>query len=275
MAADRWQDVLAELRQCDYQQEEYRVRGILDTALAAADSGGMPDATTPASVLQQLAQARQLYDSDRAASWGVVERVLADVEDAQALLMLMAAPPADASSKAAAAAGRAAVRLCQQHSCPAIPAASGAAHICSTTSAAVALVSQDHSAAAAPSGHAGSFRATFPASSCWQRSRTVRHAARPALVWPPAGFPAIGCPGRVQCRQILAAAADAADADAAACAAGVGLLLRQLLALQDTQLGPADVVEAVCSLLNQVVSPATVQCSRCGVMRLLRQQVSV
>jgi hypothetical protein len=34
-------------------------------------------------VLQQLAQARQLYDSDKAASWGVVERVLADVEDAQ------------------------------------------------------------------------------------------------------------------------------------------------------------------------------------------------
>jgi hypothetical protein len=34
-------------------------------------------------VLQQLAQARQLYDSDKAASWGIVERVLADVEDAQ------------------------------------------------------------------------------------------------------------------------------------------------------------------------------------------------
>lgn len=59
------------------------MRGILDTALAAADSGGAPDASTPASVLQQLAQARQLYESDKAASWGVVERVLADVEDAQ------------------------------------------------------------------------------------------------------------------------------------------------------------------------------------------------
>jgi hypothetical protein len=60
-----------------------RVRGILDSALAAADCGGTPDASTPASVLQQLAQARQLYESDKAASWGVVERVLADVEDAQ------------------------------------------------------------------------------------------------------------------------------------------------------------------------------------------------
>jgi hypothetical protein len=68
-----------------------RVRGILDTALAAADSGGAPDAT-PASVLQQLAQARQLYETDKAASWGIVERVLADVEDAQVgLAVLLAA----------------------------------------------------------------------------------------------------------------------------------------------------------------------------------------
>jgi hypothetical protein len=62
-----------------------------------------------------------------------------------------------------------------------------------------------------------------------------------------------GCPGRVQCRQILAAAGNAAAADAAARAAGVGVLLGQLAGLQDEgQLGPADVVEAVRSLLNQV-----------------------
>jgi hypothetical protein len=60
-----------------------RVRGILDSALAAADSGSAADAATPASVMQQLAQARQLYEINKAASWGVVERVLADVEDAQ------------------------------------------------------------------------------------------------------------------------------------------------------------------------------------------------
>jgi hypothetical protein len=65
-----------------------------------------------------------------------------------------------------------------------------------------------------------------------------------------------GCPGRVQCRQILAAAADAAEGDAAAAAAGVGLLLRQLLALQETQMSPPDVVEAARSLLNQVRQPA-------------------
>jgi hypothetical protein len=60
-----------------------RVRGILDTALTAANSGGASDASTPASVLQQLAHARVLYDTDKAASWGIVERVLADVEDAE------------------------------------------------------------------------------------------------------------------------------------------------------------------------------------------------
>ncbi|WIA21129.1 hypothetical protein OEZ85_005441 [Tetradesmus obliquus] len=182
MAADRWQDILAELRHCNYQQEEYRVRGILDTALAAADSGGAPDASTPASVLQQLAQARQLYESDKAASWGVVERVLADVEDAQALLMLMASPPAAATnSRAAGAAGR----------------------------------SADAAAAGQLNDYAG------------------RRAA------------------------------------------GVGLLLGQLAALlQENQLGPADLVAAVRMLFSQIVSPVSVRCSRCGEMRLLRQQVN-
>eukprot|EP00775_Hariotina_reticulata_P008531 gene8531-8713_t len=79
---DRWQDVLGELRHCDYLAEASRVKSILDSALAAADAGAAD--ATPSSVLQQLVQARQAYDADPQMSWQIVERVLADVEDAQA-----------------------------------------------------------------------------------------------------------------------------------------------------------------------------------------------
>jgi hypothetical protein len=58
-----------------------RVKSILDSALAAADAGAAD--ATPSSVLQQLMQARQSYDAEPQMSWQIVERVLADVEDAQ------------------------------------------------------------------------------------------------------------------------------------------------------------------------------------------------
>jgi hypothetical protein len=58
----------------------YRVCAVLDTALAAASN---PSALTPSSIVQQLRQARKLYESDKEASFELVERLLADVEDAQ------------------------------------------------------------------------------------------------------------------------------------------------------------------------------------------------
>jgi hypothetical protein len=53
------------------------VCGVLDEALAAA--GRMP-AQAPATVLQQLRQARQLYDSDRDASCKLIEGLLNEAE---------------------------------------------------------------------------------------------------------------------------------------------------------------------------------------------------
>lgn len=58
----------------------HRVRAVLDQALSAASN---PAAQTPASVLQQLHQAKELYESDQEASLQLVERLLADVDDAE------------------------------------------------------------------------------------------------------------------------------------------------------------------------------------------------
>lgn len=59
---------------------------MLDQALSAATK---PAAQTPDTVLQQLQQARELYESDQAASFQVVERLLADVDDAEVCLLLL------------------------------------------------------------------------------------------------------------------------------------------------------------------------------------------
>lgn len=53
---------------------------MLDKALAAASN---PSAQTPSSILQQLKQARELYESDTAASFELVERLLTDMDDAE------------------------------------------------------------------------------------------------------------------------------------------------------------------------------------------------
>jgi hypothetical protein len=56
---------------------------VLDKALAAASN---PSAQTPSSILQQLKQARELHGSDKKASFELVERLLADMDDAQVRL---------------------------------------------------------------------------------------------------------------------------------------------------------------------------------------------
>lgn len=200
--------------------------------------------------------------------------------------MLMASPPAAATnSRAAGAAGRyadaAAAGQLNDYAGRRAGAAGGFPatgrgsshqlnHLGSSSSfgAAGSLLQQHHHPAGQPF-----LQAAAGASAAAAAAGLGKPPGRPwfALLQ---DFLQAGGPSRVQCRQILAAAADAAAADAAAAAAGVGLLLGQLAALlQENQLGPADLVAAVRRLFSQVGALASlcnagetsfVQCGSAG-----------
>ena len=98
MSVDRWQDILGELRDLDYYADEQRVLLILDSSLSAAGSLNSSSRGSPPQVLQQLHTARQLYSTDRRQSHQLVSKLLDDIDDARALLMLGAPPSAAAAS---------------------------------------------------------------------------------------------------------------------------------------------------------------------------------
>lgn len=72
---------------------------MLDRALAAtaapaaqhAHASSAQQQANPSSIQQQLQQARDLYGTDRQASWQVVDRLLADVDDAEVRMSCVAA----------------------------------------------------------------------------------------------------------------------------------------------------------------------------------------
>lgn len=301
--SERWQDILAELRSADY-SDHAMVQEILDTAISAAQTGG-PDGS-PTTVLQQLQQARELYSVDQEASQKLVDKLLDDIDDAQALLMLGAAvshaPLDDDEENDVGSHSNPVARSYGMDSRSIVPASKRqqfskpgqrASPHGSPTHRPHAGPRVRHPTTGGPASarvlHADANEASGSPRNANRLSSTGEgggDAAAPSLRYPAMRpnatkarswyvlvqeFLQPGLPGVAAARQRLQDIIEAAELDTAAKAAGVPMFITALL---QENLSPAGVVDALQCMLNQVVRPIWAKCRRCGVTRLARQQMA-